>query len=138
MPRRQIVCSSVVPLANKQALGLGDKLGPSNKLPSYCAFYRSYDFRIQFMRRSCLIMKDNTRVDPLNGLRRRFYKHKSEWVPKKQDIHESVCKFLDSVSDDAVVKFHGLKQSEKDAPRRMPNISLAQQWGFKWVRLNSN
>ena len=129
-----------IPLAVKQALGLGDKLVPSSALPTYKSFYSSlHEFNVQVMRRSALGERGNSTRDPLLGLRRRFFMRTSSWMPKQADISSNVQGFLQRVNADAAMQFHLLKSTHEDTKTRIrPNISFSVSWGFKWLRSLDN
>ena len=71
------------------------------------------------------------RPDPLKGLRRRFFKQRSHWIPHCNDFPE-VHSYLKKTEADILLSFYQFKLNS----RRRGNLTMADAWAAAWLRDN--
>eukprot|EP00929_Paragymnodinium_shiwhaense_P023239 TRINITY_DN14600_c0_g1_i6.p1 TRINITY_DN14600_c0_g1~~TRINITY_DN14600_c0_g1_i6.p1 ORF type:complete len:1126 (-),score=187.14 TRINITY_DN14600_c0_g1_i6:671-4048(-) len=127
-----------LPLPVVNFLGRSDKLVPSERMPSYTEFFRSCtDFNADFTRAVAILKFPSVGyLDPLHGLRRRFFKETSVWQPDLADVPSSVNDYVQSVTHDVLLAFHRCKLQEHRL--HVSNISSADRWAMQWLKANED
>ena len=126
--------SSSVPHAVRNFLGLGDKLIPTQRLPSYRTIYKCiFEFRVATYRGIALADASN-RKDPLHKLRRPFYRQLSSWLPKFEKVGSTVIDAVDAFSGELLNAFQIAKQNETKARGKFSNLGVADRWAISWLK----
>ena len=122
-----------VPDAVISFLSKSDKLVPVHSLPSWRTFYDAIDdfhrrLRMKFAFRARRWLQN----DPLAGLRRKFFKPSSTWMPSLDQVPEFIEKYETATRGDLCWSFYCAKRVERGSAL-MRNLSFADHWAMKWL-----
>ena len=106
-----------VPDAVISFLSKSDKLVPVHSLPSWRTFYDAIDdfhrrLRMKFAFRARRWLQN----DPLAGLRRKFFKPSSTWMPSLDQVPEFIEKYETATRGDLCWSFYCAKRVERGSP----------------------
>ena len=130
------IAHTAVPSYVLAFLGTSSKCVPLRALPCYSSFMVSiHIFSRGVIQKSVMARFASQRVDPLRGMRRRFFKQTSSWQPHSEAAPDGILEFCASVQTDLAFNFW---QTPRKLFNRLNhtrgNISHGDTMAIQWLK----
>ena len=127
-----------IPLPVLNFLGKSEKLIPTRSLPTWDYMYLQLDsFKTSLHKYFASIdFRKQGVLDPLAGMRRRFFKPVCTWIPKDDCLPWKFDKYISSISGNILNNFNRLKGNETAIKFGARNLSFADHWAISWLKEN--
>ena len=134
------IAHTAVPSYVLAFLGTSSKCVPTRALPCYSTFMDSvHNFTRDLVRKSVTAGFASQRVDPLRGMRRRFFKQTSSWQPRPEAVPDGILDSCASIRTDLAFNFW---QTQRKLFNRLDhtrgNISHGDTMAIQWLKNKKN